>query len=183
MPYTWSRCCCCRHYHQRGLCHERCYVLYIPESHVIHTITLQRGITVCIFLKTSFSLFLERGEWMEKNINVRDKHRMIASQTHPGHGQNQPLRHVPWPDWEANQQPFALWNDAQPTEPHWSELLCIFKMSKLKLWKVMDIFYSFNINNDLLSTYSITVLGAVCIAVNPKERKSILGKGRNSDIN
>ena len=27
-----------------------------------------------------------------------------------------------YPDWESNQRPFVLRDDAQPTEPHWSGL-------------------------------------------------------------
>ena len=58
-----------------------------------------------------FYLFIFReGEGKEKergrNISVREKHQSVASQRHP--------------DWELNRWPFALWNDAQLTEPHWS---------------------------------------------------------------
>lgn len=53
-------------------------------------------------------------------------------------------------------------------------------MIKLRLWKAIEIFNSFNINNYLLPTYSITVLGAGYTAVHQKEMKIIVG-GKNSD--
>lgn len=46
-----------------------------------------------------------------------------------------------------------------------------------------EIFYSFNINNDLLSTHSITVLGAGYVALNQKDTEIIVGGGRDSDTN
>ena len=71
-----------------------------------------------VFLKR-FHLFIfrEREEERERNINVREKHWLVAS--------FMPLTwdmaHNPGmcPDQESNRQPFALW-EAQPTEPHQS---------------------------------------------------------------
>ena len=46
-------------------------------------------------------LFLERGEGREKeretNINVWEKHQLVASCTHPDWGPGPQPRHVPWP--------------------------------------------------------------------------------------
>ena len=38
------------------------------------------------------------------------------------------------PGWELNQQPFALQDDAQPTEPHWSVSLGEKNKIKLRLF-------------------------------------------------
>lgn len=56
-------------------------------------------------------------------------------------------------------------------------------MHKLRLRKVIEIFYSFIINNDLLSTHSITVFGARYTALNRKDTEIIFGGGRGSDAN
>ena len=36
-------------------------------------------------------------------------------------------------DWELNQRPFSLWEDAHPTEPHQSGLSSCFYISKFYL--------------------------------------------------
>ena len=45
-------------------------------------------------------IILERGEWWEKegerNINVREKHQLVASCTHPDQEPDPQPRHVPW---------------------------------------------------------------------------------------
>ena len=70
-------------------------------------------------------LFLERGKRREKvrerNIDVQEKHPLVASCMHPDEGQTQNSGMCP--DWESNQQPFSLRDDTQPTEPHQSGLL------------------------------------------------------------
>ena len=38
----------------------------------------------------------EREKRGERNIDVREKHRLVASCMHPNHGLNPQLRHVPW---------------------------------------------------------------------------------------
>ena len=74
--------------------------------------------------KKMFYLFLERGERREKERDrnrttvVREKHQSVANwglACNPGM----------CPDRESNQGPFALWEDAQPTEPHRSGLKTI----------------------------------------------------------
>ena len=59
----------------------------------------------------------------ERNIDVREKHRSVASHMCLNQGPN----HNPGksPEWELNQWSFALWDNAQPTEPHMSGL-CFF---------------------------------------------------------
>ena len=85
---------------------------------------LSTFITIIIF-KDFLHLFLERGEGREKererNIDVWEKYRSAASCMPP----TGDLARNPGmcPDWESNQWPFSLLDDAQPTEPHQSGLL------------------------------------------------------------
>ena len=64
----------------------------------------------CLFIITNFFLLLvlERGDRKENeregNINVSEKHRLVASCTHP--------------NWGPNLQPFGLQDNAQPTDAH-----------------------------------------------------------------
>ena len=56
---------------------------------------------IVLFSKKDFIyLFLERGEWREKewkrNIDMREKHQLVASSTYPDLGRNLQPRHVPW---------------------------------------------------------------------------------------
>ena len=66
--------------------------------------------------------FRDRGEGkekdMERNINVREKHRSVASCTCPT--RDQTCNPGTCPDWESNLQPFTLQDNVQPPEPHWS---------------------------------------------------------------
>ena len=70
------------------------------------------------FFFLRFDLVLERGEGREKererNISWLPLiHALTGGQTcNPG----------TCPDWALNQRPFALREDTQPTEPHWSGL-------------------------------------------------------------
>ena len=72
-------------------------------------------------LNILLTLFLERGEVREKerqrNINARQKHPLVGPPMQPARDQ----AHNPGmcPDWESNQWPLALWDDAQTTESHW----------------------------------------------------------------
>ena len=51
---------------------------------------------------------------------MREKHQWVASHTRP----HQDQTHNPGlcSDRESNRRPFTWWADAQPAEPHWSEL-------------------------------------------------------------
>ena len=64
-------------------------------------------------LINSFS-FRKRGREGERE---GEKHQCVVASHMPHTGD---LAHNPGmcPDWELNQQPFALWADAQSTEPH-----------------------------------------------------------------
>ena len=61
-------------------------------------------------------LFLDRGKGREQE-KERNINRLALLHNPNGDGTSNP-----WmcPDWESNQQPFTLWNDAQPREPHQS---------------------------------------------------------------
>ena len=61
---------------------------------------------------------LERGEGRERNVNVREKHQLVASCMHPNHvdrGLNHKLGMCL--DRESNPQPFGYGMMLQPTEP------------------------------------------------------------------
>ena len=57
-----------------------------------------------LFKEEFIYLFLERGEGREKNIDVRENHRWLASQ-----GPNLQARHVPWPGINPMAFLFAGW--------------------------------------------------------------------------
>ena len=67
-------------------------------------------------------IFREKGREgeRERNINVQEELRLVASCTPP----TGDLARNPGmcPDQKSDQQPFGLWDDAQPTEPHQSGL-------------------------------------------------------------
>ena len=71
-----------------------------------------------------YFFFPERREVREKererNIDRPEKHRSVASCMPP----TRDLTCNPGmcPNWKLNQGPFALWEEAQSTELHWSEL-------------------------------------------------------------
>ena len=73
------------------------------------------------FFKDFIYLLLERGGGREKererNINVREKYRLVASHMRP--------------DQQLNRQPFTLREDTQPMEPHQSGHLCPFSILSL----------------------------------------------------
>ena len=79
-------------------------------------------------------LFLERGKGKvterERNINVREKHRLVASCRCPIWDQTQNVGMSP--DRESNRRPFTLWDDAQPSEPHQLGLIC-------QIWPVLNV--------------------------------------------
>ena len=52
----------------------------------------------------------------ERNIDVREKHWLVAFCKHPDQGQTHNLGTCP--DWESNLRPFGLQGDAPPIEPH-----------------------------------------------------------------
>ena len=54
-------------------------------------------------------------------MDVRGKHRLVASWTHPD--QDQTCNPGVWHDWESNPRPFGLEGDTQPAEPHQPQLL------------------------------------------------------------
>ena len=53
-------------------------------------------------------------------MDVTEKHQLVASCTSPA--KDLACNPGMCPDWEENQQPFGLWNNAQPTESHQSGL-------------------------------------------------------------
>ena len=75
------------------------------------------------FSKDFIYLFLERGNRREKererNTDVRNIDRLFFIHAPGGERTRHPGM---CPNWGSNQQPFALQNNAQPTEPHQSGL-------------------------------------------------------------
>ena len=76
-------------------------------------------------LRTLFHWFLERVEGWEWNINVREKHWLVASHPCPDWGLYATGRTGDWTislsmcaDWELNPQAFSYRTMLQPTEPH-----------------------------------------------------------------
>ena len=97
-------------------------------------------------------LILQRGEWREKeterNINVREKHQLVATHTCPNQGLNPQPRHVP--AWDPNPQLFGLQDDVQPTEPHqlWPEnSFFLFFFRKLFLIKIKNFLFRIFFSN------------------------------------
>ena len=72
------------------------------------------------YLTVYYFIYRERGRVWEregkKHPCVRETLIKFASCTHPNQGVAHKLTICP--DWELNQQPFALWGDVQPTEPY-----------------------------------------------------------------
>ena len=71
-----------------------------PRFFLYHNVSLLKIKTVLLFFKDLIYLciFRERGreeEKRERNINVYDKHRLVASHMHPDQGPNPQSRHVP----------------------------------------------------------------------------------------
>ena len=74
-----------------------------------------------IFLKIK-KLFLKRGKGekeRERNINMRNINQLRLARAPTRDRTHNPGVH---PDWNRTQRPVTLWDDAQPTEPHWSGL-------------------------------------------------------------
>ena len=73
-------------------------------------------------------LILERRERRERegerNIDVREKHRLVSSLYTPTGDWTCNLGMCP--DWEWNPWPFSLQDDTQSTGPHWPGLPCCF---------------------------------------------------------
>ena len=51
----------------------------------------------------------ERNRERQRNIEVREKHQMVASRTHPDWDQT--YNRGTCPDWGSNPQPFGVWDD------------------------------------------------------------------------
>ena len=88
-------------------------------------------LNIWTFFKDFIYLFLEREgreKQRERNINVWEKHQLIASHMPPVG--DLALNPGVCPDGELNQWPFSLQDDVRPTEPHQSRLsICIFRLS------------------------------------------------------
>ena len=65
-------------------------------------------------------------------MDVREKHRLVASCMHPYRAQMEEQTHNPGmcPDWESNPQPFG-YEMTLPTEPHWPGREALFLESRL----------------------------------------------------
>ena len=68
-----------------------------------------------LFSKYFISLFLERGEMRDRNIDVREKHQTVSSLTHPQPRTWPQSRHVHWPGIELGTFWLADWCSA-----HWA---------------------------------------------------------------
>ena len=89
----------------------------------------------------------------ERNIDVAEKHPSVASHMHPT--KDVALNPGMCPDWESNQQPFSLWDGAQPTEPHWSGLLYCFHPHYIPFSKEnFNLFYFCYLNMLDLCTFA-----------------------------
>ena len=81
-------------------------------------------------------LFLGRGEGREEEGEKHRCEREILTSCfpyvpQPPPDQDQTCNPGKCPDQELNQQPFALWNDARPTEPHCSGHQWVFQQEYL----------------------------------------------------
>ena len=82
----------------------------LPSTHGNHPSTF--FLFLFIFY---FYLFLDRrGEGESEG----EKHQCVFASCTPSTG-DLTLNPGMCPDWELNQQPFALWDNAQPNEPQW----------------------------------------------------------------
>ena len=111
----------------------------MPENdeHWINQLSLRRKkgshhVTNILLGSLIFILILERGKGGEnvgeRNINMREKQRLVASPKNPNLGPNPQPRHMPQPGTE----PVTLGlQDTQSTEPH------------LPGWNVLFLFLSF----------------------------------------
>ena len=50
------------------------------------------------------------------------------------------------PDWELNRQPFTLWDNSRPTEPHWSGLNVLYNLNHIYkalfvMWENIPLFW------------------------------------------
>ena len=97
---------------------------------------------IFIYLKNCIYLFLGRGERRKRNIDVKEKHQLVALI----HALTRDGTHNPGmcPDPGLNQTPFALWTCTQPTESHQSGLFslffnCLYSNSKFSLFGLCGI--------------------------------------------
>ena len=95
------------------------------------------------FLKKILFLFRERGRGREREDEKHqcERETLIGCFSYMPQLRTKPAQLGICPDWESSHQPFALWDNAQPTEPHWSELDLIFSLwdnfnHVLLSWKV-----------------------------------------------
>ena len=77
-----------------------------------------------LFFKFYLFIFRERGRKEEKHQCERET--LIGCLSHTPKMGSWPTTPGMCPDQELNQQPFSLWHDAQPTEPHQSGQEFIF---------------------------------------------------------
>ena len=75
------------------------------------------------FFKDLIYLFLEKGEGREKEERNINQLPFIHTPT-----RDQTCNPGMCPDWESNQQPFALQDNAQPTEPHRPGHISVFTL-------------------------------------------------------
>ena len=68
---------------------------------------------ICMTLTQRRVYWFEREK--ERNINVREKHRLVASYTHPNQVQTCNLGMCS--DWESEPQPFGVWDDTPTSWP------------------------------------------------------------------
>ena len=81
--------------------------IFLKEIHINNIV-----FKVCFFnphLKTCL-LILKGREGRERNINVIEKHQLVAFRMHPTGDKTNNLGMCP--DWELNLQSFGLWDDA-----------------------------------------------------------------------
>ena len=82
------------------------------------------------YFKKRFYLFTFRERGRERERQGEKHHWLVASYTPPTGGLA--CKPVMCPDLELNQQPFSLWDNAQPTEPHQPRLILLFKSALLR---------------------------------------------------